>query len=179
VTDQASAVIPGAKVTVTNEGTRFTRTVETNQNGQYVVTSFPPGRLRLEVQVPGFQKLIREGVELTAADTLTVNLQLQVGSVEQTIEVTGAAPLLQTQTASVSSLVTNQQILETPLNGRSFTQLLQLMPARRRQLQRSRRVAPATAREPTRRSASTVRRAGTTPTSSTGCTTRNCGSTGW
>ncbi len=128
VTDQASAVIPGAKVTVTNEGTRFTRTVETNQNGQYVVTSFPPGRLRLEVQVPGFQKLIREGVELTAADTLTVDLQLQVGSVEQTIEVTGAAPLLQTQTASVSSLVTNQQILETPLNGRSFTQLLQLMP---------------------------------------------------
>ncbi len=128
VTDQAGAVIPGARVTLTNEGTQFTRAVVTNQSGQYVASSFPPGRIRLMVELPGFQRLVREGVELTAADTLTVNLQLQVGNVQQTIEVTGAAPLLQTQTATVSSLVTNQQIMEIPLNGRSFTQLLQLTP---------------------------------------------------
>ena len=128
VTDQAGAVVPAAKVTLTNEGTQFTRTVETNQSGQYVASSFPPGKIRLEVQHPGFQKLVRAGVELTAADTVSVNLELQVGNVQQTVEVTGAAPLLQTQTAAVSSLVTNQQIREIPLNGRTFTQLLQIMP---------------------------------------------------
>ena len=83
VTDQAGAVIPAAKVTLTNEATQFTRAVETNQSGQYVVSSFPPGKIRLEMQHPGFQKLVRTGVELTAADTLTVNLQLQVGGIEQ------------------------------------------------------------------------------------------------
>jgi hypothetical protein len=105
VTDQSGAAIPGATVILTNEGTGFTRTVETNQSGQYVATSFPPGKIRLEVQQSGFQKLIREGVQLTAADTVTVNLQLKVGNVTEIVEVSDAAPLLQSQTADVSSLV--------------------------------------------------------------------------
>ena len=128
VTDQAGGVVPGAKVTITNEGTQFSRTVETNQLGQFIAPSFPPGKIRLTVEHPGFQKLVRAGVELTAADTVTVDLQVQVGSVAETIEVVSSAPLLQTQTASVSSLVSNQQIMEIPLNGRTFTQLLQLIP---------------------------------------------------
>ncbi|MCC7173892.1 MAG: TonB-dependent receptor [Bryobacterales bacterium] len=128
VTDQAGAIVPGAKVTLVNDGTKFTRSVVTNQSGQYVAYAFPPGMITISVEQPGFQRLVRGGVQLTAADTLTVDLLLQVGNVQQTIEVTGAAPLLQTQTASVSTLVDNQRILEIPLLGRSFTQLLQLMP---------------------------------------------------
>ena len=128
VTDSAGAVVPGAKVILTNEGTRFTRTVETNQSGQYVAYSFPTGRITLTVEQAGFQKLIRSGVQLTAADTLTVDLQLQVGSVQETVQVMAEATLLQTQSATVSSLVSNQQILEMPLNGRSFTQLITIMP---------------------------------------------------
>jgi hypothetical protein len=84
--------------------------------------------IRLEVEKAGFQKLVREGVQLTAADTVTVNLELQVGNVTETTQVTAEAPLLQTQTATVSSLVSNQQILDLPLNGRSFTQLMALTP---------------------------------------------------
>lgn len=128
VHDQAGAVVPGAVVTLTSERTQFVRTATTNESGQYVATSFPTGRLTLRVEHPGFQRLVRSGVELTAADTLTVDLQLTVGNVQETVQVSGEAPLLQSQTATVSNLITNQQILEMPLNGRSFTQLLQLSP---------------------------------------------------
>lgn len=128
VTDSAGAVVPSAKVTLTNEGTRFTRTVESNQSGQYVAYSFPTGKITLTVEQPGFSKLIRSGVELTAADTLAVDLQLHVGSIQETVEVNAQATLLQTEDATVSSLMSNQQILEMPLNGRTFTQLIAIMP---------------------------------------------------
>jgi len=126
VSDQGGAVVPGANVTVVNDGTRFTRVLTTNSNGQYDVQLFPTGRITISIEHPGFQKLVRTGVVLTAADTLTLNLQLSVGNVQETVEVTGEAPLLQSQTAAVTTLITNQQILETPLNGRMFTQLIQL-----------------------------------------------------
>jgi len=126
VTDQAGAVVPGANVTLIHEGTQFTRTTASNANGQYTAFSFPPGRITISVEHSGFQKLVRSGVELTAADTLTVDLRLNVGNVQETVQVTGEAPLLQSATATVSTLITNQQMLEMPLNGRSFTQLLQL-----------------------------------------------------
>jgi len=128
VTDAAGAVVPNAKVTIVNEGTGFTRTVETNQSGQYVGNNFPTGQISLTVEQQGFQKLHRTGVVLTAADTLTVDLQLQVGDVQQSVEVKAEATLLQTEDATVSSLVSNQQIVEMPLNGRTFTQLITLMP---------------------------------------------------
>src|SRR5712691_6193484 len=126
VTDQAGAVVPNATVILMNYGTQFTRSVLTNDSGQYVATSFPTGRITIRVEHPGFQRLLRSGVELTAADTLTVDLRLTIGNVQETVEVTGEAPLLQSQTAAVSTLISNQQIQDTPLNGRSFVQLLQL-----------------------------------------------------
>ena len=128
VTDPAGAVIPSAKVTLTNVGTSFSRTVETNQDGHYVASSFPTGRITVTVEQPGFQKLVRTGAELTAADTLTIDLALQVGNVQQTVEINAESTLLQTEEATISSLVSNQQILEMPLNGRTFTQLITLMP---------------------------------------------------
>jgi hypothetical protein len=128
LTDAGSAAVPDVSVTVTNEGTGFTRTVTTNQNGQYVVEFFPIGMIRINAQKAGFAKLERRGVELTAADVLTVDLQMAIGSVQQSVEVTAEGTLLQTQTQAVSSLVSNQQIQEMPLNQRIFTQVLQLMP---------------------------------------------------
>lgn len=128
VSDQAAAAVAGARVTLVNEGTRFSRTVTTNESGQYVATSMPTGAYSATAELQGFQKLVRSGLQLTAADTLTVDLQLKVGSVQETVEVTETAPLLQSQTAAVSSLVTNQQMIEMPLNGRTFTSLLKLSP---------------------------------------------------
>jgi hypothetical protein len=128
VTDSAGAVVPGVKVTLTNTGTHFVRTVETNSNGQYVASSVPTGNYSIGVLVQGFQKMLREGIDLTAADTVTVDFKLIVGDVHQTIEVHEDAPLLQSQTAAVTQLITNQQIVEMPLNGRTFTALLLLAP---------------------------------------------------
>jgi hypothetical protein len=128
VTDQAGAVVPGALVTIVNEGTRLTRAVTTSGNGQYVVDSFPTGRISITVEHAGFEKLVRTGVVLTAADTVTVNLLLSVGNVQQTVEVQAEASLVQSQSATVSTLINNTQMIETPLNGRMFTQLIQLSP---------------------------------------------------
>ncbi len=128
LTDNTGAVIPDVSVTLTNEGTGFTRTVTSNQNGQYVAEFFPIGRIRIVARKSGFSTLERRGAELTAADILTVDLQLAIGNVQQSVEVTAEASLLQTQTQAVSSLVTNQQITEMPLNQRIFTQVLQLIP---------------------------------------------------
>jgi hypothetical protein len=74
----------------------------------------------------GFAKLVRTGAELTAADTITIDLQLKLGDVQQTVQVQAEASQVQTQNATVSSLVTSQQVQEMPLNERSFTNLLQL-----------------------------------------------------
>ncbi|MFN7936637.1 MAG: carboxypeptidase regulatory-like domain-containing protein [Bryobacteraceae bacterium] len=128
ITDPAGAVISGAKITLVNEGTNFTRSVNTNESGQYVAYSVPTGGYAVTVEHSGFQKLVRSGIQLTAADTLRIDLQLTVGSVQETVEVKESTPLLQSQTAVVSSLVSNQQMVEMPLNGRTFTALLKLSP---------------------------------------------------
>ncbi|MBY0503128.1 MAG: TonB-dependent receptor [Bryobacteraceae bacterium] len=128
VTDSAGALVAGVKVTLVNEGTRFTRVITTGPNGQYVAYSIPTGAITITAELAGFQKLVRSGIQLTAADTLTVDLQLTLGNVTETVEVTTTAPLLQAQTATISSLVSNQQMVEMPLNGRTFTALLKLSP---------------------------------------------------
>lgn len=128
VSDQSGAVIPGANVRLVNDATQFTRIAVTNAEGQYVAYSVPTGIYTITVEQAGFQRLVRSGVRLTAADTLTIDLQLTLGSVEQTVQVTAETPLLQAQSAVVSSLVTNQQMVEMPLNGRTFTALLKLSP---------------------------------------------------
>lgn len=128
VTDQAGAVVPDARVVLVNQGTSFTRTVTTNADGQYSAPSIPTGAYTITVEHPGFQRLRRGGVQLTAADQATVDLQLSVGDVQQTVEITATAPLIQSQNAAVSSLVTNQQMVEMPLNGRTFTSLVLLGP---------------------------------------------------
>jgi hypothetical protein len=126
VTDPGGAFIPGATVIVTNEGTKFFRTATTNDGGQFVADSFPTGNVTVTVEHAGFQKLVRSGLELTAADTITVNVQLAVGNVQQSVEVRAEGSLVQSQTATVSSLISSTQTLEMPLNERSFTNLLQL-----------------------------------------------------
>jgi len=126
VTDPGGSVIPNAALAIANDGTGLTRNVTTNASGQYRADAFPTGRITITVEQSGFQKLVRSGLTLTAADVLTVNLELRVGNVSETVEVTEAAPLLQSQTAAISTLISNQQIVETPINGRTFNQLILL-----------------------------------------------------
>ncbi len=128
VTDQAGAAVPAVKITLLQKSTGFTRAVATNGSGQYAANSIPTGPYSIVAETPGFEKLVRSGLQLTAAETLTVDLQLTIGSVQETVEVTATGTLVQDQTAVVSNLVTNRQILDMPLNGRAFTSLLLLTP---------------------------------------------------
>jgi len=95
--DPSGTVIPGAKITVTNAGTKAARNVESNSTGQYRVTPLNPGQYSIQVQADGFKSQIRRDIELQVSAVLEVDFSLALGSVAETIEVTGAAPILQTE----------------------------------------------------------------------------------
>lgn len=128
VTDQTGAVVPDADVMLVDEATQFTRSVKTNSSSGYVASAIPPGGYSISVSKAGFQQLKRSGVQLAVATTVTVDLQLSVGIETQTVSVTEAAPLLQTQTSTVSGLVDPRQMLAIPLASRDFTDLVLLTP---------------------------------------------------
>jgi hypothetical protein len=128
VTDSSGAVVAGAQVTVVNVATQFTRVVQTNDSGEYVASAVPTGSYSVTVQKTGFERLERSGLELTAASRLQVDLQLIVGSQTETVSVTAATPLLQSQSAEVSSLVDSRQMVALPLVSRNFTDLVLLAP---------------------------------------------------
>ncbi len=128
VTDSTGAAVPGAQVTLVNAATSFTRTVETDAGGRYVASSIPTGEYTITAVKQGFETLKRSGVRLNAATTLGVDLQLIVGSESQSVLVTASAPLLQSQTATVSNLVDSRQMLALPMATRDFTDLVLLTP---------------------------------------------------
>jgi hypothetical protein len=128
VTDPSGAAVAGAGVVLVNLATQFSRSVETAASGQYVAPSIPTGSYQITVTKDGFQKLVRTGIVLTAASTLNVDLQLKVGNVSETLSVTSAAPLLQSQSAEVSALIDDKQIVALPLVSRDFTDLVLLVP---------------------------------------------------
>jgi len=126
VSDQAGASVAGATVTVLNTGTGFARPLTTNEQGQFTANNFPPGQITITVEKAGFNKLVRSGILLTAADAITINLQLHVGDVQQSVEMSATAPLLEAQSAAVSNLVDIRQLAELPINTRQFTALTAL-----------------------------------------------------
>jgi hypothetical protein len=128
VSDPTGAAVPNVRVTLFNAATGFERVAVANTSGRYVAYSVPTGEYSVTVAEPGFERLVRQGVLLSAAETVTVDLRLAVGNVQQTMEVKGTAPLVQDQSATVSELVTNRQVEQMPLNGRMFTQLVLLSP---------------------------------------------------
>ncbi|MET0624116.1 MAG: carboxypeptidase regulatory-like domain-containing protein [Pyrinomonadaceae bacterium] len=128
VRDPQGAAVPNAEVTVTEETTGLTRTVTTNDEGVYLVAGIPPGRYNVSAAPAGFKKTVNPGVQLHVAERLTLDINLEVGAVGETITVTGEAQLVETRNSDVSSLVTEKQVTELPLNGRNYAQLVTLVP---------------------------------------------------
>jgi len=128
VTDPSGAVVSGATVTVVNPQTGFTRQVRTNTAGNYNFPALLPGLYDVKVEMQGFQTEIRSGVELQVQQVARIDFSLRVGAVAETVEVTGGAPLLNTENATVGTVIENQRIVELPLNGRNFLQLVALSP---------------------------------------------------
>ena len=128
VTDTSGAVLVGASVTVTNTGTNAVREAQTNSSGSYVFPNLLPGIYNVKVDLQGFQSKIRNGIELQVQQTARLDFSLDLGSVEVAVEVTGSAPMINATDATVGTVIENKQILELPLNGRNFINLVSLSP---------------------------------------------------
>ena len=128
VIDNSGAVIPNAKVTLTNAGTGERSTSSSNAEGNYQFPNLNPGNYRIEVEQSSFKRLIRQPIIVDVQATVRVDSRLQPGSASQTIEVTADSPLLQTQEASLGTEVEGRMVQDAPLNGRNVLNLAELAP---------------------------------------------------
>ena len=120
-------MIPGAKVTLTNEGTNASLTVTTGPAGNYTFNPVRIGSYTLSASFEGFQTTTQKNVTVNVRADVVIDFKLSPGQVTQTVEVTAAPPLLQAQNASVGQVVGAQSVNNLPLNGRNFTFLAQLV----------------------------------------------------
>lgn len=126
VTDPSGAVVSGAKVTLTNEGTGATLTVTTGSDGTYTFSPVRIGSYKIEASAQGFKTVTQSHIVVNVSSNVLANLKLPTGSVTETIEVTTSIPVLQTQDASVGQVMDTRNVNNLPLNGRNFTFLAQL-----------------------------------------------------
>jgi hypothetical protein len=128
VEDASHSPVGGARVSVKSLETGATRSLVTNENGQYRVTSLHLGPQEVKVEKTGFRGVVRTGVNLGVGQEAVVNVQLEVGDVVESIAVSEQAPIVNTTTASTAGVVSEQQVKDLPLNGRSFDNLITLNP---------------------------------------------------
>src|SRR3954470_6994854 len=128
VRDTSNAAIPGATITVENEANRDRRTAVTNSSGFYAVPDLPVGTYSVTIELSGFKRFIKTGVKLSAAAQIPVDVQLDLGRLEETVEVKESTSAVQSATAQVARTVDSRQIQELTLNGRNPIFLAQLKP---------------------------------------------------
>ena len=126
VTDASGAVVNGAKVTLTNEGTGAALSLTTGSDGSYTFSPVRIGSYKIDASAQGFKTVSQTHIVVNVSANVLVNLKLPTGSVSETVEVTGAVPVLQTQDASVGQVMDTRNVNQLPLNGRNFTFLAQL-----------------------------------------------------
>jgi hypothetical protein len=127
VTDSTGALIKAATVVITNERTQQERRLQTNDDGQFVVTPLVPGTYTLTVEQANFKKYVESGLTLNAKDRRSLNIVLEVGSVSESVVVTSDQNVVQ-DSPTGQTLISSTQVLEIPLQNRDFTKLLELAP---------------------------------------------------
>jgi hypothetical protein len=128
VTDKTGAPMAGVTIQVTNEATNTSASVTTDSGGAYIVANLIPGSYSITASQTGFQRQAFRNYELQVSQQARLDIVMNIGAVEQTIEVQAAAPLLQTENASVGQVISSQAVNALPLNGRNFVQLAILAP---------------------------------------------------
>src|SRR5437762_4157215 len=128
VQDASGAVIPGVSITIKNVETGVTRTATSDEGGRYTIPELTVGDYEVEAQLPGFQTEVRSGITLSVGRNAVVNFALMVGQVSDRVTITAEAPLVESTTAAMSSLVDERTIRDLPLNGRSWDNLALLQP---------------------------------------------------
>jgi hypothetical protein len=128
VTDQSGAAVPGATVTATNQATNVDYTATSNEAGNYDITSLPVGIYVVKAELAQFKTSATKPIQAEARQTIRIDFKLELGSVEETVEVTGESPVLQTETATVGEVISGTTLTALPLNGRNSGQLSLLLP---------------------------------------------------
>jgi Carboxypeptidase regulatory-like domain/TonB dependent receptor len=128
VTDSTGAVVAGAKVTITNEGTGFTRTATTDASGEYTFPSIPTGRYTVLAELEGFKAGALSGIIVGVDQRVRMDVSLEVGAMSESVTIEATTPLVQTSSSELGTTVTNEQIEALPLNGRNFVSLTRTVP---------------------------------------------------
>src|SRR5437867_3148732 len=128
ITDDTGAVVPGAKITITNIGTNDSRSVIVNDNGEYAIPQLAPGQYTLTAEYTGFNTVVRSGIVLETNQQARLDVVLKVGGLTEEVQVSAAAPLVTTESATIGNVVDQKKIVELPLNGRDYLQLAFLQP---------------------------------------------------
>ena len=129
ITDASAAAVPNAKVTITATQTGLSQTQQSNQSGNYTFTNLAPGSYRVEVELAGFRKSVREGVDVLVNSTMRADLDLQTGGVNEVVNITAEAALLQTDRSDTGRKIETRQLADLPLTyNRNFQSLLNLVP---------------------------------------------------
>src|SRR5436309_11646658 len=128
ITDSSGAVVPGVTVTITHVGTNQSTKLTTDVNGSYTANLLHIGTYTVTVEKEGFQKTVQSNLEVGVNQVVRVDLVLQIGEIKQVVEVTGAPPLVQTETSSLGTIETERRIVDLPLNQRNFIGLAYLAP---------------------------------------------------
>lgn len=128
VMDATDAVVPGATVRATNVETGVTATAQTNEAGLFNIPFLPPGRYRVTVEMEGFKRYVRDGIEVRVGETVSLAIRLEVGTLAETVEVTAAPPLVDTAGASLGQVIDRERILDLPQRGANPMELTLLTP---------------------------------------------------
>src|SRR5580658_3287936 len=128
VTDPSKALIADAKISAINGGTNFRYETTTNNSGEYYFTNLAPGPYQLEIEKIGLKKLMKPDVSLHVQDALEIDFEMTIGSVSESITVESGAPLVNTESGTVSTVIDQTFVGDMPLNGRSFQTLIMLTP---------------------------------------------------
>ncbi|MGH9658708.1 MAG: TonB-dependent receptor domain-containing protein [Bryobacteraceae bacterium] len=126
VSDATGAVVPGAKVVITDAATGITTALVTNSSGFYSAPALKSGSYRVSVAAQGFRTENRTGIDLRVQERLEIDFRLELGATASEITITAAAPLLESETSSLGQVIPERTITELPLNGRNFIQLATL-----------------------------------------------------
>src|SRR4051812_15175496 len=127
VTDQSGAAVPGTTVTAVNEATNVPYTAVSNDTGDYTITSMPVGTYVIKAELSRFKTAATKPIQLEAKQIARIDFKLELGAVEQTVEVSGESPVLQTESATVGEVISGTTLNSLPLNGRNTGQLSLLL----------------------------------------------------
>ena len=128
ITDSTAAVVAGAKVTVVNAATAFTSEVPTNNEGAYYIPYLSPGTYRITVESPGFKKYVREGVVIRTGEIPRIDIQMEVGGVTETVQVTGGVPLLDTETSASGMVISGETLVAIPVSQKRPVRMMYYYP---------------------------------------------------